>query len=246
VEVIPAIDLRNGQVVRLNQGDYAKQTTFSNDPLRVARQFVEAGAPRIHLVDLDGAFDGSPAQKGLCIAIAKAVPVPIELGGGFRNEEDVAMAIDAGMDRVVLGTVAVEDPDLVARLVARLGADRIIVGLDARDGYVAVSGWKQATNVEATTLMTQMHERGVRRYVYTDISRDGTLSSPNFGAVAAMAYHAISLSDDTNVIASGGIGSIAHLHRLATLGVEGAIVGSAIYRGALDLQQAVAELSVPS
>ena len=242
MEVIPAIDLRNGQVVRLNQGDFAQQTTFSDDPVRVARQFVEAGASRIHLVDLDGALDGSPAQKELCMAIAEAVSVPIEVGGGFRTEQQVAMALDIGMDRVVLGTAAVEDPELVGRLVDRHGVERIVVGLDARDGMVAVSGWKETTEVLATDLMADMHARGVRLFIYTDISRDGTLSSPNFEAAAEILYHGLSLSSDVRVIASGGIGEIAHLRRLETLGMEGAIVGSAIYRGTIDLHEAVAEL----
>ena len=242
MEVIPALDLRNGNVVRLNQGDFAKQTTFSHDPLRVARQFAEAGAPRIHVVDLDGAFEGGPAQQKLCMRIAEAVSVPIEVGGGFRTEEHVAMAIEAGMDRVVLGTAAVEDPALVERVVARHGPDRIVVGLDARDGRVAVSGWKQATDVLATDLMASMHEAGVRRFIYTDIARDGTLASPNFEAIGGMAYNGRLLSDDVRVIASGGIADIEHLRRLAKLGVEGAIVGSAIYRGTVDLEQAIAEL----
>ena len=242
MEVIPAIDLRQGQVVRLNQGDFDKQTTFSNDPVRVAREFAEAGAPRIHLVDLDGALEGSPAQRELYLAVAKAVPVPIEVGGGFRTEEQVAETLESGVDRVVLGTAAVEDPALLARLVQRHGAESIMVGLDARDGFVAVSGWKRTTEVEAAELMTGMHEAGVRRFLYTDIARDGTLASPNFDAVGDMARHGLSLSAEVRVIASGGIGDIDHLRRLTTLGVEGAIVGSAIYRGTLDLPQAIAEL----
>ncbi len=140
MEVIPAIDLRHGKVVRLNQGDYAKQTTFSDDPVRVARQFVEAGAPRIHLVDLDGALEGSPAQKEICMQIVKAVPVPIEVGGGMRTADHIAQALGMGVDRVVLGTVAVEDPALVEQAVATHGAEHIVVGLDARDGMIAVNG----------------------------------------------------------------------------------------------------------
>jgi phosphoribosylformimino-5-aminoimidazole carboxamide ribotide isomerase len=242
VEVIPAIDLRQGQVVRLNQGDFGKQTTFSDDPVRVARQFAEAGAPRIHLVDLDGALEGSPVQRELYLAVAEAVSIPIEVGGGFRTEEQVAVAIESGVDRVVLGTAAVEDPALLIRLVERHGAERIVVGLDARDGFVAVSGWVRTTEVEATELMTTMHKAGVRRFLYTDIARDGTLASPNFDAVGGMVRHGLSLSEDIRVIASGGIGDIDHLRRLTTLGVEGAIVGSAIYRGTLDLRHAIAEL----
>jgi len=241
MEVIPAIDLRHGQVVRLTQGDYAKQTTFSDDPIAVAAGFVEAGAVRIHVVDLDGALDGTPTQADLCARVAKAVPVPIEVGGGFRNADHVTAALSAGMDRVVLGTAAVENPTMVGLLIEQHGAERIVVGLDARDGIVAVSGWTQSTGVAATELMAQMHALGVRRFVYTDIARDGMLSSPNFEAVAEMVAHAEQLGGAA-IIASGGIADAEHLRRLAGAGVEGAIVGSAIYRGTVDLAAIVAEL----
>ena len=241
MEVMPAIDLRHGQVVRLTQGDYAKQTTFSDDPIAVAAGFVEAGAVRIHVVDLDGALDGTPTQADLCARVAKAVPVPIEVGGGFRNADHVTAALSAGMDRVVLGTAAVENPTMVGLLIEQHGAERIVVGLDARDGIVAVSGWTQSTGVAATELMAQMHALGVRRFVYTDIARDGMLSSPNFEAVAEMVAHAEQLGGAA-IIASGGIADAEHLRRLAGAGVEGAIVGSAIYRGTVDLAAIVAEL----
>jgi phosphoribosylformimino-5-aminoimidazole carboxamide ribotide isomerase len=152
------------------------------------------------------------------------------------------MALDLGMDRVVIGTAAVEDPQLVERIIATHGAARVVVGLDARDGMVAVSGWTETTNVSALDLMAEMHQAGVRRFLYTDIARDGTLSSPNFDALAEMVQRAAKLSPDTAIIASGGIADIEHLRQLTTVGVEAAIVGSAIYRGTVDLQQAVAEL----
>ena len=241
MEVIPAIDLRQGQVVRLTQGDYAKQTTFSDDPIAVADGFVKAGATRIHIVDLDGALDGHPVQAALCARVAEAAPVPIEVGGGFRNADHVTAALEAGIDRVVLGTAAVEDPSMVAKLVEQHGAERIVVGLDARDGMVAVSGWTETTGVAATELMSQMHALGVRRFIYTDIARDGMLSSPNFEALAEMVAHAEKLGGAA-IIASGGIGDADHLRTLAESGVEGAIVGSAIYRGTVDLAAVIAEL----
>jgi phosphoribosylformimino-5-aminoimidazole carboxamide ribotide isomerase len=240
VEIIPAIDLRQGQVVRLNQGDFDRQTTFSNDPLSVAREFQDAGASRLHVVDLDGALEGAPVQNELYTEIATQVDVPIEVGGGFRTDGHVALALEAGIGRVVLGTVAIEAPDMVVRLVERHGPERIVVGLDASEGRVAVSGWREKTNVEAGQLMTEMHGAGVRRFVYTDIARDGTLTSPNFQAIDAMVVHGSRLGG-VRLIASGGIGEIEHLRRLAASGVEGAVVGSAIYRGTIDLRTAVDE-----
>ena len=238
MEVIPAIDLRGGKVVRLHQGDYAQQTTFSADPIGVARQFAAAGAPRIHVVDLDGALDGVPAHLDVCRQIAGAVATPIELGGGMRTLEAIAASLGAGAGRVVLGTAAVEQPELVRQALETHGPERIVVGLDARDGYVAVSGWIAGTSVKATELMRKMTDAGVRLFIYTDISRDGTLTSPNFDAVAEMRTLAQRLG--AAVIASGGIGKLAHLQRLAEIGVEGAIVGSAIYRGTVNLAEALA------
>jgi phosphoribosylformimino-5-aminoimidazole carboxamide ribotide isomerase len=227
MEIIPAIDLRQGQVVRLNQGDFNRQTTFSDDPLKVAQGFVDAGAIRIHVVDLDGALEGGPQQSDLYGALARDISVPLEVGGGFRASEHVDTALAAGVGRVVLGTAAIADPDMVSEAVQKYGADRILVGLDA--------------NINATDLMTQMFEVGVRRFVFTDIARDGTLTEPNFDSVAVMIQHGIALGG-VHVIASGGIGELDHLRRLATLGAEGAIVGTAIYRGTVDLAEAIHEL----
>ena len=243
MEIIPAIDLRHGDVVRLNQGDFDRQTTFSDDPLDVARGFVQAGATRIHVVDLDGALEGAPVQNERYSAIAAEIPVPIEVGGGFRSEEHVALAIDAGIDRIVLGTAAVADPDMVTQALLAHGPERIVVGLDANNGKVAVKGWRETTDVDATTLMTQMYEIGARLFVFTDIARDGTLTEPNFASVAAMIAHGLTLGEG-RIIASGGIGEIDHLKRLADLGAHGAIVGSAIYRGSIDLASAISQLKV--
>ena len=241
MEIIPAIDLRQGEVVRLNQGDFDRQTTFSRDPVSVARGFVEAGATRIHVVDLDGALEGGPRQAELYASIAESVDVPIELGGGIRTAEDVAMAFEAGVERVVLGTAAIADPEMVARAVLEHGAGRIVIGLDANDGKVAVGGWRETTDREATELMGTMAAVGVRRFVFTDIARDGTLTEPNFASVRAMIDHGRELGG-VSVIASGGIGELDHLKRLAELGAEGAIVGSAIYRGTIDLHEAVSAM----
>jgi phosphoribosylformimino-5-aminoimidazole carboxamide ribotide isomerase len=241
MEILPAIDLRQGQVVRLNQGDFTRQTTFSDDPRAVAQGFVDAGAIRIHVVDLDGALEGGPQQAALYGALARDISVPLEVGGGFRAAEHVTTALDAGVGRVVLGTAAIANPEIVEQAVEQHGSDAIVVGLDANNGKVAVSGWTETTDVDATDLMTQMFEIGVRRFVFTDIARDGTLTEPNFDSVAAMVQHGIALGG-AHVIASGGIGELDHLRRLANLGAEGAIVGSAIYRGTVDLAEAIREL----
>ena len=241
MEIIPAIDLRAGSVVRLVQGDYERQTTFSDDPVAVARTFEEAGAPRIHVVDLDAARSGVPAHTEACRAIAAAVSVPIELGGGMRTAADVAAALEAGVGRVVVGTAAVRDPKLVAALLDVHGIERVVVGLDAVDGFIAVSGWTESTRVGAADLMTRMAEMGVRRFIATDVARDGMLTSPDFDGLADLVRLGRELGG-VRVIASGGVASIDHLRRLADLGVEGTIVGRAIYEGAVDLAEAVAEL----
>ena len=241
MEIIPAIDLRQGQVVRLHQGDFNRQTIFSDDPLKVAQSFVDAGSTRIHVVDLDGALEGRPQQRNIYGALAHNIRVPIEVGGGFRTADHVTTTLHAGVDRVVLGTTTITDPGFVETTVRKHGPDSIIVGLDANNGKVAVNGWTETTDVNAKDLMTQMYALGLRHFVFTDISRDGTLTEPNFDSIAVMVEHGVTLGDG-RIIASGGIGTQAHLHQLANLGVEAAIVGTAIYRGAIDLAEAIREL----
>ena len=245
MEIIPTIDLRAGAVVRLFQGDYDRQTTYGNDPALVAQQFEADGASRIHVVDLDGAKEGRRTQAAQVRAIAAAVAIPIELGGGLRSLADVDSAIADGAGRVILGTAAVRDPALVREALDQHGPERVVVGIDARDGMAAVSGWTQGSAATAADLLDAMAAAGVRRFIYTDISRDGALSSPNFEALAAMVRRANRAAPAARLIASGGVAGIDHLRALAGLGVEGAIVGSAIYEGVLDLSAAIAELSSP-
>jgi len=240
MEVIPAIDLRGGAVVRLLQGDYDRQTTFDDDPVRAARRFEADGAPRIHVVDLDGAREGRRTQAEEVRAIAAAVGVPIQLGGGLRSQADVEEALADGADRVALGTAAIKEPALVAEALAAHGPERVVVGIDARDGVAAAEGWTESGAVVATDLLERMADLGVRRFIYTDIARDGALTSPNFAAAGDMIERAAARG--ARVVASGGVADVAHLRRLAELGAEGAIVGSALYRGAVDLASAVAEL----
>ena len=241
MEIIPAIDLRGGAVVRLLQGNYDRQTTFGDDPVGVARGFEADGAPRIHVVDLDGAREGRRTQAAEVRAVAAAVGIPIELGGGLRSSEDIAEVLADGVDRVVLGTAAVEEPSLIEQVLAAHGPERVIVGIDAREGIVSVSGWTESGAIPAPDLLARMAELGVRRFIYTDITRDGTLTSPNFAAVGDMVERA-GAAGGARIIASGGIAEIGHLRTLANLGAEGAIIGAAIYLGTLDLAAAVAEL----
>jgi phosphoribosylformimino-5-aminoimidazole carboxamide ribotide isomerase len=202
-----------------------------------ARRWVELGATRLHVVDLDGARGGRPANTDAVLAIVQAAGVPVQLGGGLRREEDVSAALALGVERVILGTAAVEQAELVARLAARFG-DRVIVGVDARDGMVATAGWTETADVRATDLVRHMADVGVRRVIYTDISRDGTLTEPNFAALAELIW-----PGGPAIVASGGIATVEQLVRLAGLGAEGAIIGKALYDGMIDLAAALRALT---
>ncbi len=234
MEIIPAIDLKDGKCVRLYQGDFAQSTVYDDDPVAVARRWVEQGAGRLHVVDLDGARVGHPVNTDTVLAIVRAVSVPVQLGGGLRNEEGVTAALSLGVERVILGTSAVRDPVMVERMVSRF-QDSVVVGIDTRNGLVAVEGWTETAEINLVDLIGRMHDRGVRRIIYTDISRDGTLTEPNFAALQRL----IDLEGPA-IIASGGIAGIDHLRTLAQLGVEGAIVGKALYTGSISLPEAIA------
>ncbi len=234
MEVIPAIDIRNGRCVRLYQGDYGRETVYSDLPLDVARRWVELGATRLHIVDLDGARAGAPVHLGLVAEIASSVSAAVQLGGGIRSVESAEAAVSAGADRVILGTAAVENPELVEALCSRLGVETVAVSIDARDGYVAVSGWTEGSGILASEVVDRMVALGVQRLVHTDVTRDGTLTEPNFEAVAALAAQ-----PDLHVLAAGGISQPEHLVRLAGCNLEGAIVGKALYTGDIDLAEAI-------
>ena len=234
MEVIPAIDLRGGKCVRLYQGDYAQETVYSDDPLDTALRWVDMGATRLHIVDLDGARDGSPGNLGAVERIASEVNVPLHLGGGIRDMDTARSAIRAGVSRIMLGTAAVENADLITTLLNEFGAESVIVSVDAKDGRVALRGWTQGSGALATDLAARMAALGVKRFLYTDISRDGTLTEPNFDGVSALVNQA-----NIRLIAAGGIASVAHLERLAGIGAEAAIVGRAIYTGDIDLREAI-------
>jgi len=233
VLLIPAIDLKDGQCVRLRQGRMEDDTVFSNNPVEMATRWVEAGGRRLHLVDLNGAFAGEPVNGEVIRAIAAAHPeVPIQVGGGIRDEATIEAYLKAGVSYCIIGTQAVKEPDFVARA-CKAFPGHVIVGLDAKDGMVAINGWAEVTDQEVTELARRFEHDGVSAIVYTDIGRDGMMSGPNVAATAALA-NAITIP----VIASGGItdiGDIEALCRADTRNIMGAITGRAIYEGTLDL-----------
>lgn len=235
--VIPAIDLRDGRCVRLLQGDFNVESVYADDPVEVARRWERAGAPMIHVVDLDGAREGSPQQASVIQSIVGSVDLPVQVGGGVRSVEHIAALLKHGVERVILGTAAVENPDVVTGALEAYGPERVLIGVDARDGYVATNAWLDTTDVRAVDLVSRMRELGARWIIYTDIERDGTMSSPNFEATSEVA------SLGVNVVASGGVSDREHLQRLATIpNVEAAIVGRALYTG--DIQLASGEWSI--
>jgi phosphoribosylformimino-5-aminoimidazole carboxamide ribotide isomerase len=235
--VIPAIDLKEGRCVRLEQGLMERDTVYSDDPAAQARSWQEQGGELLHIVDLDGAFAGVPRNREAIAAIVRAIDIPTELGGGIRDLATIEAYLKLGVGRVILGTVAKENPQLVAEA-CRLFPGRIVVGIDARDGLVAVRGWADVTEKKASDLAKEMEGFGVSVIIYTDIARDGMLQGPNLEATRLLA-ESISIP----VIASGGVSSLRDIENLMAIedyGVVGVITGKAIYTGALDLREAVA------
>ena len=233
MEIIPAIDLRGGKCVRLYQGDYRKETVFSEDPVAVALRWRDEGAGRLHLVDLDGAARGEPCNVSVVERIVEVVDIPVQLGGGIRRLDTVEKLLGLGVGRVILGTAAIYQPSLVEEACREFG-DAIIVAVDARDGLVEGHGWRQGSDISAVEMVRGMAALGTWRFIYTDIARDGTLAGPNFEAVAELLART-----DLPVIAAGGISAVGQLVRLAGLGVEGAILGRALYTGDIDLGEAL-------
>jgi len=234
--VLPAIDLKGGRCVRLVQGRADAETVYGDDPAAVARHFVEQGARMLHLVDLDGAFSGNAANLQAVQAIREAVDIPLELGGGIRSLADVTQRVEElGIDSVIVGTMAVRDPEAFTEALRRFGGDRVQLGIDARDGLVAVQGWQEATELDAVDFALQWKPLGVQRVIFTDIARDGMLQGPNIEAIGRFARES-----GLRVTASGGVSSKADLERLAALeadGVDRVIVGKAVYEGRIDLAE---------
>ena len=232
MQVIPAIDLRGGRCVRLQQGDYDRESVFGDDPAAIAVQWAEQGAGRIHLVDLDGAKVGKPVNVEAVREILARVDVPCQLGGGVRDEETVAAWLGAGIERVIVGTKALKDPAWFRRI-CEAYPHRVVLGLDARDGMVATEGWLDVSTVEAAGLAEQFDDLPMGGVVYTDISRDGMLQGPNLAATEALARRL-----RTPVIASGGVGTLEDIAHLAALPIAACIVGRALYDGRFRLDEA--------
>ena len=234
MEIIPAIDLRGGNCVRLYQGDYAQETVFSDNPLEVAERWQSEGGQRLHIVDLDGAHSGNPDNLAAISAITRSLTIPVQVGGGIRSIDTASGLFDAGAARVVVGTAAVSNPDLVEELCRRFGSDRVVVALDARDGLVAIRGWTETSEITAIELAARMAELGVVRVLYTDISRDGTLEEPNYSATTALTQ-----TSGLNVLSAGGVGAPEHVSKLVPTGAEAAIIGRALYTGDITISEAI-------
>lgn len=235
MDFYPAIDLLGGNCVRLYQGDYERETVYGDDPVSQAKAFEDAGAQWIHVVDLDAARSGEPVNREVISKIARAVSIPVQTGGGIRDEESAEAHIEGGVTRVVLGTAALEDPDLVRRLAVRFP---VAVGLDARDGHIAVRGWQETSHTALLDIVSSFEHAGVAALIVTEIGRDGTLEGPDFEGLSKVLG-----STSVPVIASGGVGSLAHLRQLRRLEsdyrkLQGAIVGRALYEGSFSAAQA--------
>ena len=234
--IIPAIDIKGGKCVRLFQGRMDKETVYSDDPVSVAKRWENEGAEFLHLVDLGGAVSGVPKNKEIIGNIIKAVKIPVEVGGGIRNIDSIKEYISMGAQKVIIGTTALENPELVHEA-CKMHSDKIMVGIDAKNGQVAVRGWKDVTGTSASALAKKFEGMGVSGIIYTDISRDGTLSGPNIDSIKSFAE-----SIDTPVIASGGVSNINDIKNIMKLtkhGVTGVIVGKAIYSGTVNLREAI-------
>ena len=236
MQIFPAIDLRGGQVVRLYQGDYDQETVYAADPCAVARDFLAAGARYLHVVDLDGARDGTLANFETIAALVRQGGLYIEVGGGIRTEERIRRYLDLGVGRCILGTIAVKDFAFTERMAQKYG-DRIAVGVDARDGFVAVSGWKELSAERGVDFCRRLRDAGVKTVIYTDISRDGAEQGTNLDL-----YRELAEIEGLDITASGGVSSIEELRELQTIGTKAAILGKAIYTGRLDLKTVMEEV----
>jgi phosphoribosylformimino-5-aminoimidazole carboxamide ribotide isomerase len=233
MEIIPAVDIRGGRCVRLYQGDYEQETVFNDDPIAAALAWYSQGARWLHIVDLDGAIAGEPKNTDVVRQIICESGLSVELGGGIRQEKMAEELLRQGVSRIVLGTAAIEGRELVTKLCRRFG-EAVAVSLDARDGKIAIHGWQKRTIVEVIQLSREMVATGARRFVYTDIARDGTLSGPDFDVIKRLITEA-----NVPIIVAGGISRLDHLHRIRELGAEGAIIGKALYTGDINLGEAI-------
>ena len=235
--VLPAIDLKAGEVVRLRQGDFERKTVYSQHPLKIAEDFATKGAEWLHLVDLDGASAGESKNFSVIKKIAEKTDLKIQTGGGIRKKEDVKLLLGLGVKRAIIGTLAVKDPDTLKEIITEFGAESILVSIDARDGKVATSGWLEESEKDMLDFAKEMESLGVKYILYTDIGRDGMLSGPDFSGLKKLKE-----KTDLKIIASGGISSNQDLYDLASDNFYGAITGQAIYQGKVDLEKVLTEL----
>lgn len=234
MKLFPAIDIRNGQCVRLRQGQFHDAEVYSHTPVNVAKSFEAVGAAHIHIVDLDGALAGRSVNEEVIRNIVQAVSIPVEVGGGIRTVQDIENKLNLGIGRVIIGTKAVESPQFVRESIRRFGADKIVVGIDAKNGMVATDGWEKISSYNAVQLALEMKELGVKTIVYTDISRDGMLQGPNIELMRDMVMHT-----GLDIIASGGVSSMKDLDDLNSVPVYGVIIGKALYERRIHLGEAV-------
>ncbi len=235
ITIYPAIDMRGGKCVRLLQGDYNKETVYGDSPFDMAKQFAEDGAKWIHMVDLDGAREGKRVNDRHVLEVANQLSARVQVGGGIRSEEDVAYYLENGVDRIILGSSAISDPDFVKRMLERY-KEKIAIGIDARDGYVAVEGWLKTSEIKAVDLGKELAQHGAEVFIFTDISKDGTLSGPNVEAIAELGE-----ATGKEVIASGGISNLDDVKSLQhrSDSISGAIIGKALYTNQFTLKQAL-------
>ncbi len=238
MRLYPAIDIKNGQCVRLKRGDFNEVNVYSNNPAEIAKSFEEQGAQFIHVVDLDAALAGHTVNEAVIRSIVETVSIPVQTGGGIRTPKDVETKLNMGLSRVIIGTKAVENPAFVKEMIENFGADKIVVGIDAKNGLVAVSGWETVSEVKAVDLAIRMKDVGVKTIVYTDISRDGMLSGPNFEYTEKMVRET-----GLDIIASGGVSNLRDLEELQKIDVEGAIIGKAIYENRINLSEALRRIN---
>lgn len=236
MQLYPAIDIKGGQCVRLKQGLFDNVKVYSNTPADMAKRWVDQGATFLHLVDLDGALAGKSVNEPVIRSIVEAVSVPVQIGGGIRTKEAIGSMLELGVTRVIIGTKAVENPEFIREVIGEFDAEHIVVGVDAKDGMVAIEGWEKVSTLSASDLCMQMKEYGVRHIVYTDISKDGMLSGPN------VAYTK-KLTEETgmDIIASGGVSCMEDLEELYAEGIRGAIIGKALYENRVNLKEAVSK-----
>lgn len=240
IQIFPAIDMRGGKCVRLFKGNYAQETIYGDSPFDMAKSFADAGATFIHMVDLDGAKDGERVHAKDVVRVAKELPMRVQIGGGIRTEEDVAFYLDQGVDRVIIGSLAIREPELVASFIEKYGAERIVIGLDAKDGMVATHGWLETSNQTAIEVGQYFASKGAKHFIFTDIATDGTLQGPNIEANEALAR-----ATGANIIVSGGMSSLADIQAVKEAAksttIAGVIIGKALYTGQFTLEEALKE-----